>query len=405
MHVTVVNHALGKRVSIELDAGSTLEELLVVAEVEMGEAFPPGQTAALAGDTSGKSFVADKPLVLQGLTDGATVNIIPASNTFSEFGGQAPVASQSSSSVIDPAEQIRRLFANSSGSGGAPSQHRQPQRQTHVQQQRHLPLDPMDPDYQKKLYERIQEENMLANLEQAMEHTPEAFGRVEMLYVKAAVNKEPLTAFVDSGAQMTIMNEATAERCGILRLLDRRAAGMAKGVGTAEILGRIHMAMVELGGIHVPMSITVLKSQSMEFLIGLDQLKRHQMSIDLKRNVLQVGEDVALPFLSEGELPKHMRTHHNEAEENDDDAQKAIKESLKDAGARASSTAAAEADNDAPIASTTTTTAAPSGPKLTASQEASVETVMSATGQPREIAINALEAVGWDANAAVSILL
>lgn len=152
-----------------------------------------------------------------------------------------------------------------------------------------------------------------------MEHTPEAFARVVMLYVPSVVNKQPITAFVDSGAQMTIMNVETAERCGLMHLLDRRFAGTAKGVGSAKILGRIHMAMVSLGGIVVPMSISVLEEQSMEFLIGLDQLRRHQMCIDLKTGCLRIGDDAAVPFLGEGELPEHFtergQTKIAEAEE------------------------------------------------------------------------------------------
>ena len=39
---------------------------------------------------------------------------------------------------------------------------------------------------------------------------------------------------------MTIMGAKTAERLGLMRLIDRRFAGVAKGVGTGKILGRVH---------------------------------------------------------------------------------------------------------------------------------------------------------------------
>jgi hypothetical protein len=57
---------------------------------------------------------------------------------------------------------------------------------------------------------------------QAMEYNPEAFARVVMLYVDCEVNGSPIKAFVDSGAQSTIMSQPTAQRLGLMRLIDYR---------------------------------------------------------------------------------------------------------------------------------------------------------------------------------------
>jgi len=76
-----------------------------------------------------------------------------------------------------------------------------------------------------------------------------------------------------------------AERCGIMRLLDTWYAGLARGVGgTSKILGRVHAAMIEVGGKFFTSSFTVLENHKVDFLFGLDNLKRHHCCIDLKNN-------------------------------------------------------------------------------------------------------------------------
>ncbi|XP_033938774.1 protein DDI1 homolog 2 isoform X1 [Pseudochaenichthys georgianus] len=171
-----------------------------------------------------------------------------------------------------------------------------------------LTADPFDIDAQAKIAEDIRQHNVEENMTIAMEEAPESFGQVVMLYINCKANGHPVKAFVDSGAQMTIMSQACAERCNIMRLVDRRWAGIAKGVGTQKIIGRVHLAQVQIEGIFLPCSFSILEDQPMDMLLGLDMLKRHQCSIDLKRNLLLIGTtNTETSFLSEAELPECAR--------------------------------------------------------------------------------------------------
>ena len=51
--------------------------------------------------------------------------------------------------------------------------------------------------------------------------------------------KTAMAAYVDTGAQVTIISAAAAKRAGIYHLMDRRYAGRATGVGHCKVLGRI----------------------------------------------------------------------------------------------------------------------------------------------------------------------
>ncbi|XP_076882581.1 protein DNA-DAMAGE INDUCIBLE 1-like [Bidens hawaiensis] len=187
------------------------------------------------------------------------------------------------------------------------------------QQEEELALhyaDPFDVEAQKKIESAIRQKGIDENWAAALEHNPEAFAKVVMLYVDMEVNGVPLKAFVDSGAQSTIISKSCAERLGLLRLLDQRYRGIAQGVGQSEILGRIHVAPIKIGNIFYPCSFLVLDSPNMEFLFGLDMLRKHQCIIDLKDNVLRVGGgEVAVPFLQEKDIPNRFLDEERQLKE------------------------------------------------------------------------------------------
>ena len=105
--------------------------------------------------------------------------------------------------------------------------------------------------------------------------------------------------------QATIMSVKCAERCGLMRLVDTRFAGVARGVGSGKIVGKVHSAPIKVGGHNLLCSFTILEQEGVEFLFGLDMLKSFQCCIDLQHNCLRFGSiDESIRFLSEHEIPK-----------------------------------------------------------------------------------------------------
>ncbi|CAG5129960.1 unnamed protein product [Candidula unifasciata] len=276
------------------------------------------------------------------------------------------------------------------------------QRQLRVQQEqeriRLLTADPFDPSTQQQIEETIRLKNVETNMETAMEFAPESFGQVHMLYVDCNVNGHPVKAFVDSGAQMTIMSQACAERCHIMRLVDRRWAGIAKGVGTQAILGRVHLCQIQIGDVFLQSSFSILENQPMDMLLGLDMLKRHQCVIDLRKNQLEIGTTGTItPFLGEADLPEHARLNQpgSSGQDDDHDLTEALSRSVQETGG-----------NSLPASKPTASAAPSQTSSSSASQQFSeaVVTRLMSNGFPRHAVLEELRRSNGDADQALASL-
>lgn len=244
-----------------------------------------------------------------------------------------------------------------------------------------------------------------------------------MLYVDVEVNGYKVKALVDSGAQATIMSPSCAEACGIMRLVDKRFAGVARGVGTATIIGRVHSAQIKIGSLFLPCSFTVMEGKSVDLLVGLDMLKRYQASIDLAKDRLII-QGVEIPFLGEADIPKDSEEALAEEPTLPGPSGTTIgqrsgvvsgpegQEGEEGAAAAASTPAAAPAPSQtqtqqqplpaapAPAAARPPQAPAAGGPGF---PEEDIQQLM-ALGFPREAAVQSLQATGGNVEYAASLL-
>jgi len=109
-----------------------------------------------------------------------------------------------------------------------------------------LESDQFNADYQKEIEKRIAEERHNKEIEKIYQENPELLVPTTMLYIPMKINDKDVQAFIDTGAQSTIMSKDFAENLGISKMIDTRYQGKAVGVGSCTILGKIHALEVTI---------------------------------------------------------------------------------------------------------------------------------------------------------------
>jgi DNA damage-inducible protein 1 len=344
MIITVID-AMGKVTPVEVDEGTAIEDLKALIEVEMNIPFVD-QILVFEN----KRLDDKKTLKESGIKDGDMIRAEnkkaldlmkafqnPNQNPFNMFNQGGNQANNLNNQLKQEALKIKKHYEESPNDlqyilHQSPefaqavlnddinvlmnyikksNEKKNQEKMKEMERITKLNADPFDLENQKAIEEEIRMGNVNDHLEMAQEYMPESFGSVTMLYIDTKINGTQIQAFVDSGAQITIMSQVCAERCGIFRFIDKRFSGMAQGVGTSRILGRVHIVAMQVMGEFFQCSITILEDDKVDFLFGLDMLKRHQCNIDLKSNKLVfTATDLHVPFLAEGEIKRHLITGH-----------------------------------------------------------------------------------------------
>ena len=184
-----------------------------------------------------------------------------------------------------------------------------------------------NPENQRRMEEIIQRQRINDNFRAAREIMPESLFPVPMLYINAEINKHKIQALIDTGAQSSFMSAFLCQQCGLYNLMDKRFQGIAKGVGASPILGVIHAVEIKIENKIILARVNVIENNDVGFVLGLDNLRKYNCNVDLKKNGL-VFPDIGIfaKFLSDGEINR-MKTEREQQEE-DEEIERAKLESL-----------------------------------------------------------------------------
>ena len=96
---------------------------------------------------------------------------------------------------------------------------------------------------------------------------------------------------VDTGAQSSVISYSLAQRLNLTNRLDRSHQGVAAGVGTARIMGKLRNIAVVMGhNVEFIMDFIVLDVKDQQLLLlGLDQMRKYKCIVDLQRDMLIFG--------------------------------------------------------------------------------------------------------------------
>jgi len=131
----------------------------------------------------------------------------------------------------------------------------------------------------------------------AMNTIPESFIPVNMLYIKGKINDTELDIFVDTGAQVSIMSLKLARELGVDYLIDHFCEGTLVGVGSKKMSGKIHYLDIQLGNFNLPCGFTIIDSDDIKIMLGLNSMLSLGCVLDLK-NKKMIFNNYEVKFLN-----------------------------------------------------------------------------------------------------------
>lgn len=138
---------------------------------------------------------------------------------------------------------------------------------------------------------------------------PPPMDQAESPHVACEMADRAVEMLVDTGAQSSVISMPLVRQLGLESRLDSSQQGIASGVGSARILGRLRAIPVKMGHVEFSLDFSVLGIDQPLLILGVDQMRRFRCVVDLDKQTLLFGgrDGVEVAFLPEPQSPMTYR--------------------------------------------------------------------------------------------------
>lgn len=143
-----------------------------------------------------------------------------------------------------------------------------------------------------------QNSHILDNIKKAYEEIPHTFIKSDSIYLKGFINGVEINFLLDTGAEMSVLPLNIVEASGLTNIMDTEYKGIMKGVGEAEIPGKIHYIELVLDCGVYPCAFTVCSNNNVPPILGIDMMHNLGISLDFRNKKIHFTPTCSVDFLT-----------------------------------------------------------------------------------------------------------
>lgn len=156
--------------------------------------------------------------------------------------------------------------------------------------------------YEKSKQDNIKINNLIEeNLEKAYNEIPHIFIKTELIYLKGHINGHEIYFLIDTGAETSVIPANMVQACGLENIMDNNYSGVMKGVGVANVLGKVHYVEVILECGLYPCSFYVCSNNNLPPILGIDMMHNLGISIDFKKKQIKFDNGCNIAFINKAD--------------------------------------------------------------------------------------------------------
>lgn len=147
----------------------------------------------------------------------------------------------------------------------------------------------------------------------SVEDEHRGFDAVPALWLDVKLGGRQTTAFVDTGAGISLASLRLIRYLGLEDMIDPSVTIEIQGIheATQKSAGKIHRVSLEVGGGRFEIGLNVVPGATMDFILGIDWMTENRVRLDFRNGLCYIGSEAVARFMNGEDSAKEMAEVRN----------------------------------------------------------------------------------------------